>query len=132
MSDKNVNKAFNLPSPEDPEFVNKMLGMVDGLREMFCNLIKSSNESTKNVYDGYNRTLDTLEKMLSNENLKFEERIQIIEKMQEITDKMDVKDSENKNFWLKLAGVVGGAVVLALGLRKDKKPKSPWYLPWEK
>ena len=129
MSDKN---AFNLPSPEDPEFVNKMLHMVDGLREVFYNLIKSSNESTKNVYDGYNRTLDALEKMLLNENLKFEERIQIIEKMQEITDKMDVKDSENKNFWLKIAGVVVGAVVLALGLRKDKKPKSPWYIPWEK
>jgi len=129
MSDKN---AFNLPSPEDPEFVNKMLHMVDGLREVFYNLIKSSNESTKNVYDGYNRTLDALEKMLLNENLKFEERIQIIEKMQEITDKMDVKDSENKNFGLKIAGVVVGAVVLALGLRKDKKPKSPWYIPWKK
>ena len=129
MSDKN---AFNLPSPEDPEFVNKMLHMVDGLREVFYNLIKSSNESTKNVYDGYNRTLDALEKMLLNENLKFEERIQIIEKMQEITDKTDVKDSENKNFGLKIAGVVVGAVVLALGLRKDKKPKSPWYIPWKK
>jgi len=97
-----------------PEFSSTMLNITKEYRETISDLIKQNAESSKSTCDAYNRILDSLEKTLSNGNLKFEERKWIIEQMKEISDRLDAKDSENKNFLLKMAGIAG-TVVIATG-----------------
>lgn len=99
-----------------PEFVPTMLNMTNGLHDMLTHLLKQNAESTKNVYDACNDTLDSLRKMLSNENLKFEEKKWVIEKESEIIGKMKEINSENKNFWLNIAQCAGAVVVAVTGI----------------
>ena len=91
-----------------PEFSSTMLNITKEYRETIGDLIKQNAESSKSTCDAYNRILDSLEKTLSNGNLKFEERKWIIEQMKEISDRLDAKDSENKNFLLKNGWYSGG------------------------
>lgn len=128
MLDKDINNAFEFPNLGDPEFVTKMLNTIARLHGKLYNLIEECDESTRNVYDGYNRMLDSLKNELSNENLEFEKKQWILKEMKEITDKIDVKDSEYKNYKLKIVGGVLGSIALAvagaLGLNREK-PKNP-------
>lgn len=99
-----------------PEFVPTMLSMTNGLHDMLTYLLKQNAESTKNVYDACNDTLDSLRKMLSNENLKFEEKKWVIEKESEIIGRMKEINSENKNFWLNIAQYAGAVAVAVTGI----------------
>ena len=99
-----------------PEFVPTMLSMTNGLHGMRTYLLKQNAESTKNVYDACNDTLDSLRKMLSNENLKFEEKKWVIEKESEIIGRMKEINSENKNFWLNIAQYAGAVAVAVTGI----------------
>ena len=53
-----------------PEFSSTMLNITKEYRETIGDLIKQNAESSKSTYDAYNKILDSLEKSLSNENLK--------------------------------------------------------------
>ena len=99
-----------------PEFVPTMLSMTNGLHDMLTYLLKQNAERTKNVYDACNDTLDSLRKMLSNENLKFEEKKWVIEKESEIIGRMKEINSENKNFWLNIAQYAGAVAVAVTGI----------------
>lgn len=99
-----------------PEFIPTMLSMTNGLHDMLTHLLKQNAENTKNVYDACNDTLDSLKKMLSNENLKFEEKKWVIEKEAEIIGKMKEINSENKNFWLNIAQCAGAVVIAVTGI----------------
>lgn len=105
---------------EIPEFVPKMLIVIGVLRDAFSNvsrqnaeltnnvlkqnaeitdsILKQNLEVTKNLNDACNKLLDSLGKMLLNENLKFEEKKWVIEKQVEIIGKMTEIDSANKKF----------------------------------
>ena len=99
-----------------PEFVPTMLSMTNGLHDMLTYLLKQNAESTKNVYDACNDTLDSLRKMLSNENLKFEKKKWVIEKESEIIGRMKEINLENKNFWLNIAQYAGAVAVAVTGI----------------
>lgn len=96
-----------------PEFSGTMLNIVNDYKETLQALISQNNDSLKNTYDGYNKILDSLKNVLSNDNLSFEERKWVIEQMKELAEKMDAKDSENKTFLIKMAGIAGAIVVTA-------------------
>ncbi len=116
-----------------PEFSITMLSMANGLRETLFNLTKQNADSTQKVYDACNKTLDNLQEMLLNDNLKFEEKKWIVEKYAEILRMMKEIDSDNKEFLLKVACVAGSVVLAVAGtfgglLHKKKKPS---ILPWK-
>ena len=69
-----------------------------------------NNESVQSYYTLCNSIIETLQKQLENENLSFDERKYIIDKMLEISKMMGEKDSENKKFIATLA-IIGAAVV---------------------
>lgn len=108
-----------------PEFSITMLSMANGFREMLFNLTKQNADGSKKVYDECSKTLDALQKMLSNDNLKFEEKKWVIEKNAEILHVMKDIDSANKAFWLKVASFVGTVFLSVVGIvAREKKPKS--------
>ena len=73
----------------------------------------SNSETTKASIDMYNQVMISLQKMVDDENLTFDERVYILEQMKEIAILVDKKDTESKNTTLKIIGIAG---TVALGL----------------
>ncbi len=166
-------------SPEDakkaiekiPELVPMMLIVNNGIKEVLSNLSKQAAEITNNTLKqnseltdailkqnaenmkslndvGY-RTLDSLEKVLSNENLKsddvkwgIEKQVEIIGKMKEIDlenkkfmKEVDLEnkkflketDSRNKMFFWVMATAMGKAVVEVTKVVFESKKKKHWW-----
>lgn len=68
-------------------------------------------ESSKYVYEAYNRELDALLSMLDKDNLSSDEKFYIMERMHIVTTAIDAKDTETKKNNLKMLGI-GGVVAL--------------------
>ena len=79
--------------------------------------MEDDRESMRSCYDMYNRVMDSLEKMLDNDDLTFEQKTYILDQMQEVAAAVADKDSEKSRNRLKLIWVIGGvaaAIVAAL------------------
>ena len=64
-----------------------------------CDRILSSNDvSQKDAIDGYKMTLNSLEKMIEDNKLSFENKRWVIEQMIEVSDRIAEKDTQNKLF----------------------------------
>lgn len=112
--DQEVAKKALEQFPDFSDTVNEMLG---GYKETLDKAIASNKDSVQSYYDACNSIIKALEKLLENENLSFEERKYIIDKLFEISRKMGEKDSENKRFLAVLAtigAVAVGAVTVTL------------------
>lgn len=93
-----------------PQFSNVAKEM---LVEYKCTLdksLESNSESVQAYYDSCQSIIKALEKQLDKDNLSFEERKYIIEKMVEISDRIGEKDSQNKKFTAAMSGVCMVAV----------------------
>lgn len=100
-----------------PAFTNTVKEMLFEYKNTLDKYLESNNESIKSYYDSCNSIIETLQKHLENENISFEERKYIIDKMCEISKNIGEKDSENKKFITTLAtiGIVAiGATVTVL------------------
>jgi hypothetical protein len=93
-----------------PQFSNVTKEMLIGYKDTLDKSLESNGESVQAYYDSCKTIIKSLEKQLDRENLSFEERKYIIEKMAEISDKIGEKDLQNKKFISALA-VVGGVTV---------------------
>ena len=79
--------------------------------------LESNKESIQSYYDSCNAIINSLQKHLEHENLSFEEKKYIFDKMHEISKMMGEKDSENKKFtatMVVLGAAAIGVVTLAL------------------
>ena len=86
-------------------------------RSVIQEAMEDDRESMRSCYDMYNRVMDSLEKMLDNDDLTFEQKTYILDQMQEVAAAVADKDSEKSRNRLKLIGVIGGvaaAIVAAL------------------
>lgn len=94
-----------------PEFANTTKEMLVEYKDVLDKSLESNRESVQSYYEVCTSIIQTLQKQLEQENLTFEERKYIIDKMLEVSKMMGDKDSENKKFLVALAGA--GAVVVA-------------------
>ncbi|WP_407456717.1 hypothetical protein [Fibrobacter sp.] len=115
-----------------PEFCNTMQSIVKEYKESVQNILEKNDVTTQKSIAAYDQILNTLSNMLDNECLSFEERQYIIGQMKEVAEKIDAKDSENKFFLLKMAGVVTAALgavvavtVAALGGKTTVSTQNP-------
>ena len=105
--------------------------MIDYKQEIESAL-NQNDDTVKKYYNACDKILDSLDKLLDDTDLDLNEKMQIIDKMQEVQKMMDEKDSENKKFIrdvLTIAGVVivtvaGTAISLLGGDSKLKLPNS--------
>lgn len=88
-----------------PQFSNVSKEMLIGYKDTLDKGLESNRESIQAYYDSCKTIIKALEKQLDRENLSFEEKKYIIEKMAEISDKMGEKDSQNKKFIVAMGGV---------------------------
>lgn len=100
-----------------PEFSNTAKVIVADLKETLDKTLEANGDSVKSFYASGNRIIDILENELKNEDLSFEDKRIIIDKMMEVHKMANAKDTENKKFLLSIAAittVVGGLVVASL------------------
>lgn len=120
-------KVINLASMldnMDPEVAKKALDQFPDFSKISKELLlefndtlkkglESNDKSMQNVYNVYNSIIISLQKELENENLSFEQKKYIIEKMNDIADKIGKKDSENKK-WLTVMSFIAGAAAVGI------------------
>ena len=96
-----------------PNFASTSLEVMKEYKSILENAIVSNSETTKASIDMYNQLMISLQKMVDDENLTFDERVYILEQMKEIAILVDKKDTESKKTTLKIIGIAG---TVALGL----------------
>jgi hypothetical protein len=115
-------KMASMLDEVDPEVAKKALDQFPDFckttKEMLCEYKDSldkaldlNDKSVNSYYESCDTIIQTLKNELENDNLSFEEKKYIFEKMLELSKMMGEKDSENKKF---IAGVVtlGAAAIV--------------------
>ncbi|MBO6240531.1 MAG: hypothetical protein J6O61_06765 [Butyrivibrio sp.] len=120
--DKVIKFATMLPYM-DPEVAKKALEQFPAFKDLATELVtqyknavdkayESNNKSQDAFFAACNRIIDSLHKELEDDNIDSEERSRIEDKMIDVAAMIGEKDSENKNFIMKIIGA--GALVVAL------------------
>lgn len=109
-----------------PEFVNAGKDILYNFKETLEKEIEANNQSVINCYDVANKIIISLQLELDKEDITFEQRITIIDKMLEVSKMINDKDSQNKQFLLKLGSIaatcaLAGLAILATPLGSDIK-----------
>lgn len=115
--DKDVAISLINQFPEYGIFANNAITQLKGMCD---SALESNNSSQKDAVAAYRKILDDLGILLNKEETSAEERALITDKMIEIADKISAKDSENKEFLIKVlktvSPYVGGALVLGAAI----------------
>ena len=99
-----------------PEFANTMKSITTDYRAEVEAGLKSNDDSMKSYYESAKIVLNSLDKLLENENLSQDEKMNIVDKMQAVLKIMYEKDSENKRFLREIIGMVSLAGVFIVGI----------------
>ena len=67
-----------------PNFASTSLDVLKEYRSVIQEAMEDDRESMRSCYDMYNRVMDSLEKMLDNDDLTFEQKTYILDQMQEV------------------------------------------------
>lgn len=98
-----------------PEFKDLAIEVVKNLQQSVEKAMESNNDSQKAFYDTCNRVIDELNIHLSSDNITPEQEQSIRDDIFRVLEMMYDKDSENKEFLLKIVKTVGvSAAVIAL------------------
>lgn len=100
-----------------PNFASTSLDILKEYRGIIEDAMADDKESMLTCYEMYGRVMNSLEKLLDNDNLSFDEQTYILGQMREVADAVAEKDTEKANNRLKMLGIVGGvaaAIVAAL------------------
>ena len=98
-----------------PDFANTMKEVLIQYKENLDTLLKENGDSVRAYYDSCDAILSSLQKELDREELSFDERKYIIDKMLEVNQMKGMKDTENKKFLATLAMCGVAAVTVVAG-----------------
>ena len=81
-----------------PDFSNMALGAINQFRLILGKLTDDAAQGQKAVIASYNKILDELVDLLKKEDVFHEERVQILERMLYVADRIAEHDKEQKRF----------------------------------
>lgn len=96
-----------------PNFASTSLDVMKSYENILEKSLDFNSESSKASLEMYGCVMETLQKMIDDDKLTFDEKIYLLDQMNEIALLADKKDSENKNTVIKIAGIAG---TVALGI----------------
>ena len=110
-----------------PEVAKKALEQFPGFAKIAYDVMKDykgvmektldeSSASSKQCFEIYSEVTDALKNCLSKEDISFEEKKYYIDKMMEIAQMAESKDSENKGFNWKIVTLGAFAVIAVIGI----------------
>ena len=98
-----------------PEFAKTMKSITAEYKTIVETGLKSNDDSMKNYYQSANIVLNSLDRLLENENLSYDEQMKIVDKMNEVLKLLNEKDSENKKFVRDIIGMASLATIFVVG-----------------
>lgn len=101
-----------------PNFASTSLDIMKEYRGLIESSMQDDHESTLKCYEMYDRVMDSLERILQEDELNFDEKTYILDQMKLVADEVSRKDFEKANNRLKILGVAGGvaaSIVAVLG-----------------
>lgn len=103
-----------------PEFTNLGIELISSLRNTLEKIYEENSYSEQTFYDSCNTNLEILKAQLDNNNLSFEQRECIINKMIDVSKMIGEKDTERKNFLIKTVSIlsmtIGSIVIVAANI----------------
>lgn len=119
-----------------PEFSSVMKSIMIDYKQEIESALNQNDDTVKKYYNACDKILDSLDKLLDDTDLDLNEKMQIIDKMQEVQKMMDEKDSENKKFIRDVLTIAGVVIVTVAGtaislLGGDSKLKLPNIKEWK-
>ena len=98
-----------------PEFKDMAIEVVKNLRESLATAMESESNSQDVFYEACNKVIDSLERQLGREDITPDEERNIREDMMRVVEMMYDKDTEHKEFLLKIVKYAcASAAVIAL------------------
>ena len=110
MQDKMDPEVAKKALEQFPNFSATTKEMLAGYKDTLDKGMDANKDSVQSYYNSCDSIIETLQRQLDNENLSFDERKYIIDKLFEISKTMGEKDSENKKFLATLT-VIGATAV---------------------
>lgn len=101
-----------------PIFASTSLDIMKEYREIIETASDDDRESTQKCYEMYDRVMSSLERILQEDKLTFDEKTYILDQMKFVADEVSRKDSEKSNNRLKILSIAGGVaagIVAVLG-----------------
>lgn len=101
-----------------PNFASTSLDIMKEYREIIETASDDDRESTQKCYEMYDRVMSSLERILQEDKLTFDEKTYILDQMKFVADEVSRKDSEKSNNRLKILSIAGGVaagIVAVLG-----------------
>lgn len=95
-----------------PAYKDAVCGYIDDYKDIAINAISVVSDSNKSFFIGANEELSIVKEELNREDLSFDQRMELLDRIHDVVEEMNSKDTENKNFVIKLIGGVG---VILLG-----------------
>lgn len=99
-----------------PEFIKFSTEAFKDYRGVLEKTLNANEESSKACFDMYEKVLSILEKCSLKEDISFEEKKYYFDKMFEIIQMVEKKDSENKVFYQKLLNAGATVLVAIVGI----------------
>lgn len=99
-----------------PEFIKFSTEAFKDYRGVLEKTLNANEESSKACFDMYEKVLSILEKCSLKEDISFEEKKYYFDKMFEIIQMVEKKDSENKAFYQKLLNAGATVLVAIVGI----------------
>ncbi len=99
-----------------PEFAHTMKDILHDYKQTLDKALAENGESVKSYYSSCDAIISSLQKELEKDNLSFDEKKYIIDKMIEVNKMKGDKDSENKKFLATMAAVGVAAVGIVAGV----------------
>lgn len=115
MLDKMDSEVAKKAIEQFPNFSDTMMKILRDYKELLDKAQEVNAESVKSFYDSCDMIISSLQKELGRNNLTFEEKKYIIDKMMEVNKMKSDKDSENKKFIAAMALFLGGAAAIFTG-----------------
>ena len=110
MLDKMAPEVAKKAIEQFPEFAHTMKDILHDYKQTLDKTLEENGESVKSYYSSCDAIISSLQKELDKENLSFDEKKYIIDKMIEVNKMKGDKDSENKKFLATMAAVGVAAV----------------------
>lgn len=93
-----------------PNFSSTSLQIMKEYKDILEQAIQENKEGTQILYYMYNHVMGCYEQTLIEDNLTFDEKMYILDKMKEIADEIHKIENEKENARLKIVGVASGVV----------------------
>ena len=91
-----------------PEMAKSVVGIATDFKETLEKGMNDNAESVKAFYETCNSIIDSLKQDLADDEITREERERIYDRMVILAQMIQAKDTENKQFILKVLGIAGG------------------------